>query len=187
MDTLINSMGTGTLGRISPYVLNEVAVPHSCVTLLRYKRNISLPCWLYRTVKHYEKIIETKGTGSTGQTSLNNLELGDMYFLCPKYSVIEQYENIVNDFYKSIKNNNSLNIKLKQLRDFLLPLLMNGQVAMQDAEGQVNNVIKTNKAIFSQEDERFKLWLQSQGLAARGDVDMQTLREIFDSMDEDDK
>jgi len=36
-------------------------------------------------------------------------------------------------------------------------------------------------------NQRFKVWLQNQGLAARGDVDRQTLREIFDAMDDNDK
>jgi len=36
-------------------------------------------------------------------------------------------------------------------------------------------------------DQRFELWLQNQGIAARGDIDRQTLREIFDAMDDDDK
>jgi hypothetical protein len=31
------------------------------------------------------------------------------------------------------------------------------------------------------------VWLQNQGVAARGDIDMQTMREIFDAMDDDDK
>ena len=36
-------------------------------------------------------------------------------------------------------------------------------------------------------DKCFELWLQNQGLAARGDIDRQTLREIFEAMDDDDK
>ena len=78
------------------------------------------------------------------------------------------------------------NQELTNLRDFLLPLLMNGQVTIKDAEDKLAEVIKTNGKTFG-EDENFELWLQNQGLAARGDVDKKTLREIFDAMDEDDK
>ena len=36
-------------------------------------------------------------------------------------------------------------------------------------------------------DPRFESWLAHQGLAARGDIDTETLREIFDAMDDEDK
>lgn len=36
-------------------------------------------------------------------------------------------------------------------------------------------------------DERFNLWITNQGLAARGEIDRTTLRELFDAMDDEDK
>lgn len=36
-------------------------------------------------------------------------------------------------------------------------------------------------------DERFELWVSQQGLAARGSLDKDTLRELFDAMDDEDK
>lgn len=36
-------------------------------------------------------------------------------------------------------------------------------------------------------DERFELYVSKQGLAARGNLDRATLREIFDAMDDEDK
>jgi type I restriction enzyme S subunit len=131
MDTLINSMGTGTLGRISPYVLADIAVPHSCVTLLRSKDNITKPCFLYRKIKHYEEIITKKGTGSTGQTSLSNDELGQLVFEVPPFALVEKYEKRVLENYKVIKSNLEQNRQLAELRDFLLPLLMTGQVKVK--------------------------------------------------------
>ena len=65
---------------------------------------------------------------------------------------------------------------------------MNGQVTIKEAEEKVDQSIKEeNITIFPNYDLRFELWLQNQGLAARGDIDRKTLREIFDAMDDNDK
>ena len=77
------------------------------------------------------------------------------------------------------------NQQLVSLHDFLLPLLMNGQVPIhtEDAEAVPEPRLHND----TWHDERFTLWLENGGLAARGNIDRQTLREIFDAMDEDDK
>ena len=64
-------------------------------------------------------------------------------------------------------------------------MLMNGQATVADAEDEPAKVIPF--ASKNDTDQRFTAWLQNQGIAARGDVDMQTMREIFDAMDDDDK
>lgn len=128
MDTLVNSMGVGTLGRVSPYVLNDIALPHSCVTLLRSKENCSLPCFLYRLIKSLEDRISRIGTGSTGQTSLSNDELAGIETVIPPFNLIQAFEKQVVVLYNNIRENIKQIRELTALRDFLLPLLMNGQV-----------------------------------------------------------
>lgn len=66
---------------------------------------------------------------------------------------------------------------LVALRDWLLPMLMNGQASIVD-EHEGKPQIKIS---------RFEQWLTNQGFAARGDVDMETLRDIFEVMDDVDK
>ena len=61
-------------------------------------------------------------------------------------------------------------------------MLMNGQATICDT--QEEKVIKPD---FKSYDERFNTWIKTQGYAARGDVDMDRLKKIFDAMDEDDK
>lgn len=73
--------------------------------------------------------------------------------------------------------------KLTALRDFLLPMLMNGQVKVED-NLQQNEVVIPFKDNY---ERKFELWLENQGLAARGTVSRKTLRAIFDAMDDDDK
>jgi len=58
-------------------------------------------------------------------------------------------------------------------------------LAWLEEAGTEDNVVTLKSRDYY--DQRFKLWQQNQGLAARGDIDRQTLREIFDAMDDDDK
>ena len=73
------------------------------------------------------------------------------------------------------------------LRDFLLQLLVNGQATIKEADNKVEEIIQEKPFVKLNFDDKFELWLQKQGLAARGDIDRKTLREIFDAMDDDDK
>jgi len=62
---------------------------------------------------------------------------------------------------------------------------MNGQVTVKDIGSKTDMIIP-----FKNQDnygQKFELWLKNQGLAARGETDLQTLREVFDNIDDDDK
>lgn len=100
------------------------------------------------------------------------------------------FEKKIGAYWEVIMQNIVQNFKLIEIRDFLLPMLMNGQAIISDecnntleVNNMQNNFIKDNNYY----NQRFELWLSNQGLAARGEVDMITLREIFDSMDDEDK
>jgi type I restriction enzyme S subunit len=58
-------------------------------------------------------------------------------------------------------------------------------VDFSDKKIQATKDVISSRSI--KNDQGFETWLQAQGLAARGEVDRQTLREIFDAMDDDDK
>ena len=87
--------------------------------------------------------------------------------------------------YAQISKNICETQELTRLRDWLLPMLMNGQATVVEEQKPVLQVIENDTK--NEQPDRFALWLQNQGLAARGDIDRRTLREIFDAMDEDDK
>ena len=50
----------------------------------------------------------------------------------PLKGVINRYTNVTKNLYREINNLNKTNSELASLRDFLLPLLMNGQVKIKD-------------------------------------------------------
>ena len=100
-------------------------------------------------------------------------------------SIIKLFGEKVYPMIERYSANLQENLRLTALRDELLPLLMNGQVSVNSTENTADNEIPLEKKDCY--DQRFDFWLQNQGLAARGDIDRQTLREIFDVMDDDDK
>ena len=127
----------------------------------------------------------------------------------PPKEIVEQYYNIAQCLVEKKQINLQQNQELIQLRDWLLPMLMNGQVKVSDnydygkdehsivipkemdlaAEPTIGyqklEPFATNESL--EIDPRFESWLAHQGLAARGDIDTETLREIFDAMDDEDK
>lgn len=91
------------------------------------------------------------------------------------------------EFSKKVIHCKNESQELAKLRDWLLPMLMNGQVTVQtDTKEETGKAIPIIN-LSQQQNQRFELWLSNQGAAARGEIDKATLREIFDAMDEDDK
>ena len=131
-DILINSLGQGTLGRIHYFIDNETnIVVDQHLFILRTKANIS-SAYLYNTLnsKPYQIQIERQITGSTGMQMLNASNLKDLKIIVPNSSVSNQFEDLVSKFYDKISLNEKENQELASLRDWLLPMLMNGQVSV---------------------------------------------------------
>ena len=143
---------------------------------------------LFNYLKSINKHINENYFAGSGLKHLQKDMIKKLSIIKPTNKIISKYNTIVQTIYKNIALNEKENFKLKELRDFLLPLLMNGQVTIKEAEEKIDQTIKEkNITIFPNYDVRFELWLQNQGLAARGDIDRKTLREIFDTMDDNDK
>jgi type I restriction enzyme S subunit len=64
--------------------------------------------------------------GSMTKDELQNLELA-----YPKKDLLQLFESKVSFIGKKIKSNTKQNQQLSKLRDWLLPMLMNGQVKME--------------------------------------------------------
>ena len=86
--------------------------------------------------------------------------LKDSMIILPHLDLANKFERKANIFYKKILNNQKQNQELAQLRDWLLPMLMNGQVKVEDAadeflgmvaepfvDYQINNLTDKDKKI----------------------------------------
>ena len=76
-DILVNSTGTGTLGRVGQIVCDmPQATVDSHVTIVRPSGSID-PAYLGYALKWRQPYIEALAEGSTGQTELSRFRLGD--------------------------------------------------------------------------------------------------------------
>ncbi len=88
-DIVINSTGTGTLGRVGFYRatdnrINMPVVPDSHVTVIRAYHELHA-FYLYAFMKANQSELEKKGEGSTNQKELKPIILKEMYIPVPPY------------------------------------------------------------------------------------------------------
>jgi type I restriction enzyme S subunit len=67
----------------------------------------------------------------TSQKNLSPNQVCDFTFAVPNKNLLDLFNLKLNGFIDAIVNNLSQNQELTSLRDFLLPLLMNGQVTFK--------------------------------------------------------
>ncbi|WP_085702419.1 restriction endonuclease subunit S [Pseudomonas sp. B15(2017)] len=104
-----------------------MAMNQSCYAL-RAKPGIS-HTFLFLLAKDLIHHLQVKSSGSVFDSIVSNdIELTKLAI--PTADVIEKFAAIVEPAYEKIANNIKENLQLAQLRDWLLPMLMNGQVTL---------------------------------------------------------
>ena len=93
-DVVINSTGTGTLGRVGIYHATDnhlglPIVPDSHITVIRATHSIQA-FFMYAFMKANQSELEKKGEGSTNQKELKPLTLKEMLIPIPPYSEQER-------------------------------------------------------------------------------------------------
>lgn len=91
------------------------------------KRDSAL--FVYYTVKLFD--FEKLNTG-TGVPSMTSSIIYNLKTIIPDENILEAFNSKVYPLYKQIQHNKKENQELTSLRDFLLPLLMNGQVSFKE-------------------------------------------------------
>lgn len=71
------------------------------------------------------------GSGSIFK-NLKTEYIKELDLIIPNKETLENAKTIFSDVFKKIKNTQKQNHHLIQLRDFLLPMLMNGQVSVAE-------------------------------------------------------
>ena len=127
-DLLINSTGTGTLGRVAQvwFDANNMTVD-SHVTIVRPKDPI-LQGYLGFWGLSHESEIEAQHTGSTGQTELPRDRVKSMELPQPDADTLRKFNELIIPLTSAIVSNQEENARLSQIRDALLPKLMSGEI-----------------------------------------------------------
>ena len=133
-DLLINSTGTGTLGRVAQvwFDTNNMTVD-SHVTIVRPKAPI-LQSYIGFWGFSHESEIEAQHTGSTGQTELPRDRVKALELLLPDEDTLIKFNGLVIPMTDIVVSNQKENARLSQLRDTLLPKLMSGEFDVSTIE-----------------------------------------------------
>lgn len=104
-----------------------MAMNQSCYAL-RAKAGIS-HTYLFFLAKELIHHLQVKSSGSVFDSIVSNdIELTTLAI--PDSAVVEKFAAVVEPAFERIANNTKENQHLTQLRDWLLPMLMNGQVTV---------------------------------------------------------
>jgi type I restriction enzyme S subunit len=88
--------------------------------------------FLFYVMLYFKQIFDRRNTSGTTFGSITKDDLFSLKLVYPSSEVLRKYDNKVADFNVKIFNNHEQNKALVQLRDWLLPMLMNGQVTIKD-------------------------------------------------------
>lgn len=138
-------------------------------------------CYLYQQIKSLKHIFDRRNSDGTTFGSITKDDLFSLKIIIPNKNLLSSYQEIASPLFEKQNSIQYENQHLASLRDWLLPMLMNGQVGFKEDAEKKTPILN----LAQEQDQRFELWLSSQGLAARGEIDKTTLREIFNLMDEE--
>ena len=78
-------------------------------------------------IENFLKSIQFENSGSV-QQQLTVPQIDKLYIITPENELLEKYHSLTINYYYQVENNEQQNQELTHLRDWLLPMLMNGQV-----------------------------------------------------------
>ena len=134
-DVLVNSTGVGTLGRVSLVrrLPEEIVTVDSHVTIVRCDVNQISKFYFGYSLLQKQLELESFSLGSTGQVELSRNQLENVNLIIPPIDLQQKFDEIYNPVCEKLANNEIQNKDLTELRDWLLPMLMNGQVTDKEA------------------------------------------------------
>ena len=86
--------------------------------------------FLFYVMKYFKTVFERRNTEGTTFGSITKDDLHSLKLVVPADNVLEKYNEIASKYDEMIFIRSQQNHQLTQLRDFLLPMLMNGQVSV---------------------------------------------------------
>lgn len=89
--------------------------------------------FLFYVMLYFKQIFDRRNASGTTFGSITKDDLFSLKLVYPSKGVLRDYDGKVSVFNKKIFNNHQQNKELIKLRDWLLPMLMNGQVTVKDS------------------------------------------------------
>lgn len=127
-DVLINSTGTGSLGRTAQVWFDPIDMTvDSHVTIVRAS-SPELSSYLAQWAFANESFIESLHTGSTGQTELPRERVSSIRVLVPSSGALNQFNSFVSLMVGKVNMLQRSIAAAREARDRLLPKLMSGEI-----------------------------------------------------------
>ena len=131
-DTLINSTGVGSLGRVGIvyFDMDNVAID-SHITVARPKSAL-IRHYVGRNLLSRQLEIENMAVGSTGQTELPKDRVKFLPIVLPDDNALTRFNAIIEPIAYQLYRNIEESHRIATLRDTLLPRLMSGELKVND-------------------------------------------------------
>ncbi len=107
--------------------------------------------YIYLLLKSLSKKIIMLGSSGSTTCNLNKGQFAKIEVIIPDKNVLKKHDEIVSPLFESIKNNQLENEQLAQLRDTLLPKLMNGEIDVSKVD--IDDILtnqSADKLLFSE-------------------------------------
>ena len=93
--------------------------------------------YLFYVMVYFKQIFDRRNSVGTTFGSITKDDLHSLQLVYPSLEILKEFDKKVANFNDKILNNHRQNQQLASLRDWLLPMLMNGQVTVKEAEEKV--------------------------------------------------
>ena len=123
----------GTIGNVNMLCENDIPIAIHCNSaLFRFPREIQgmYPLQMLKSQEFQARIDNNKGQSIQEFLSLS--KLGSIPVIVPQEQTIKNFNTLTSPFLEKMGSIREENKTLQSLRDFLLPMLMNGQVTFKE-------------------------------------------------------
>jgi type I restriction enzyme S subunit len=86
--------------------------------------------FLFYVMKYFKTVFDRRNSEGTTFGSITKDDLHSLPLACPTPDLLKKYNDVVSGYNQMVFTRSMENQQLAQLRDWLLPLLMNGQVTV---------------------------------------------------------
>ena len=87
--------------------------------------------YIFKVMQDFKKLFDMINSVGTTFGSITKDDLYSLQLVYPPTELLMEFDQLVKSFDREIKNRSRQNQELTQLRDWLLPMLMNGQVKVE--------------------------------------------------------
>ncbi|WP_214852042.1 MULTISPECIES: restriction endonuclease subunit S [unclassified Exiguobacterium] len=123
---------------------NEYSQTNQQINSIICNEEIS-PYFTYLFMTEYSESIITLGSGGTATLNLNKGDFSAIKLLVPDNKTMKEFHEVVKDIFDNIRINSIMNYQLANVRDYILPRLLSGEIEVSKAAERVREVFSNEQ------------------------------------------